>query len=92
MIVFPDSQFGHVAGQSSGESLQVFVAAADHCVHTGALAGTLRPQGTAAVLQNRACADRQEGGSSVFFNYNKKTLTSRGNIVHDVVLKLPSKI
>ncbi len=88
VVVRSDSQFGDVAEESSGQSLQVFVAAPDHCVHTGTLAGTLRPGGTAAVLQNRALTHRKEGGGSAYFSYIThcyKTLTSRGDILHDVV-------
>lgn len=69
VVVPSDSQFSDVAGESSGQSLQMFVAAAHHCVHTGTLGGTLRPRGTAAVLQNRAWTHRREGGGSDYFSY-----------------------
>lgn len=68
MVVPSHSQLGDVAGKPSGQSLQVFVAAADHCVHTGALAGTLRPWSTATVLQNRPWPDRQKGRDSALKN------------------------
>ena len=47
-----DSQLGDVAGEASGQSQQVFVAAADHRVHAGAVRGTLRAGGAADILQN----------------------------------------
>lgn len=66
-VVLSDSQFGDIAGEASGQRLQVFVAAADHCVHAGTLAGTLRPWSAAAVLHDRTWAHRREGGGLSFY-------------------------
>lgn len=48
--VTPDSQLGDVPGQTPGQSLQVFVAAAYHWIHTRALTGTLWTQATAPIV------------------------------------------
>lgn len=50
----PDSQLGDVPGQTSGQSQEVFVAAANHGIHARALTGTLRTQAAASLVLSGA--------------------------------------